>query len=187
MPARMATVEDRQDGVSQDDTEPAGPEATQAPTGGDGELPDVLVHVVGAVERPGVVRLAPGGRVLDAVEQAGGATADADLARLNLARVVADGEQVVVLREGEEAPETASDQGGGEPAGEVPEPGGGPVDLNLATAAELEALPGIGPVLSQRIVEHRDAYGPFTSVDALLEVSGVGPAVLERLRPEVRV
>lgn len=185
MPARMVTsVPDREredDGardVAQSPTEP--------PTDGTGPA-DVLVHVVGAVERPGVVRLAPGGRVLDAVEQAGGATADADLARLNLARVVTDGEQVVVLREGEEAPVAAPDQGGGEPARDGPDPGGSQIDLNRATAAELDALPGIGPVLSQRIVEHRDAYGPFASVDALLEVSGVGPAVLERLRTGVRV
>src|SRR5699024_5678130 len=152
----------------------------------DGVPAEVLVHVVGAVEEPGVVRLEAGSRVLDAVELAGGATKDADLARLNLARVVTDGEQVLVLRTGEEAPSGTEGSTG---RGEGPRTPGATatLDLNVASASELEALPGVGPVLAQRIVEHREAFGPFASVDGLLEVSGVGPAVLEKLRSGVRV
>jgi competence protein ComEA len=180
MPARMATSA----------TAPSTSDASEPPESVaeavEGDPAEVLVHVVGAVEEAGVVRLEAGSRVLDAVEGAGGATKDADLARLNLARVVADGEQVLVLRTGEEAP-----SGVELPAGPSEDPrttaAGATLDLNAASASELEALPGIGPVLAQRIVEHRDAFGPFASVDALLEVSGVGPAVLEKLRSEVRV
>jgi competence protein ComEA len=133
----------------------------------------VVVHVVGAVVVPGVVRLPVGSRVVDALAAAGGATADADLARLNLARVLVDGEQVVVPRPGD-APPTAAARS---PAG-----GGDLVDLNTASLAQLDELPGVGPVLAQRIVDRR----PFTSVDELDEVSGVGPTLLERLRPLVR-
>ncbi len=180
MPARMATSA----------AAPSSDAPRQAPSSApevvDGVPAEVLVHVVGAVERPGVVRLAVGSRVLDAVESAGGATDEADLARLNLARVLADGEQVVVLRAGEEAP-SGSEAPSGPDAGPGTTGGGATLDLNSATAGELEALPGIGPVLAQRIVEHREAYGPFASVDGLLEVSGVGPAVLENLRSGVRV
>lgn len=180
MPARMAS--------SATAPPSSGPAEAPEPTAStvDGVPAEVLVHVVGAVEEPGVVRLEAGSRVLDAVELAGGATKDADLARLNLARVVTDGEQVLVLRTGEEAP--AGTEASTSPGEEPRMPGAtATLDLNVASATELEALPGIGPVLAQRIVEHRDAYGPFASVDGLLEVSGVGPAVLEKLRSGVRV
>lgn len=148
----------------------------------------VLVHVVGQVRRPGVVRLAAGARVQDAVAAAGGATARADLAALNLARPVQDGEQVVVPRPGQvvagasgpapAAPGAAAATGG---------PVGAPVDLNAATPDQLDALPGIGPVLAGRIVDYRSQHGRFTSVDELGDVSGIGDALLERLRPLVRV
>ncbi len=134
----------------------------------------VVAHVVGAVAAPGVVRLPAGSRVVDALAAAGGATADADLGRLNLARVLGDGEQIVVPRPGDPTSlAQVSPQGGG--AGQL-------VDLNTASVAELDGLPGVGPVLAQRIVDRR----PFTSVDELDEVSGVGPTLLERLRPLVR-
>ena len=134
----------------------------------------VVVHVVGAVLAPGVVRLPAGSRVVDAVAAAGGTTGDADLAALNLARVLVDGEQVVVPRPGESAP----------PAAGAPTTGADAlVDLNSASLAQLDELPGVGPVLAQRIVDRR----PFTSVDELDEVSGVGQTLLDRLRPLVRV
>lgn len=151
--------------------------------------PGVLVHVVGQVRRPGVVRLPAGARVQDAVRAAGGATRRADLAAVNLARPVVDGEQVVVPRPGEATVPAAS--GAQAPGSAVGAPSaaaaGGPVDLNAATPEQLDALPGIGPVLAGRIVDFRTEHGRFSSVDELSDVSGIGDAVLERLRPLVRV
>ncbi|MBO3086813.1 ComEA family DNA-binding protein [Cellulomonas sp. zg-ZUI40] len=154
------------------------PAVTRAGAGtGAGEPPDapdqVVVHVVGAVARPGVVRLPLGARVSDAIDAVGGGTPDAGLAAVNLARVLADGEQLVVPLLG--AP--------------VPVPSAladGLVDLNTADAAALEELPGVGPVLAGRIVQRRTGR-PFTSVDELDEVSGIGPALLADLLPRVRV
>lgn len=148
-----------------------------------GATATAVLHVVGAVAAPGVVTLPADARAADAVAAAGGPTADADLSALNLARVVVDGEQLHVPRVGEAPPAPAA-------APPAPPAGTGPgddrLDLNTADAAALDALPGVGPVLAQRILERR-AEAPFASVDELDEVSGIGPAVLERLRPLVRV
>lgn len=141
----------------------------------------VVVHVAGAVASPGVVRLAAGSRVADALTAAGGATADADLTLLNLARVLVDGEQVLVSRPGEVPPTAVAPAGASDAAGL-----GALVDLNTADVAALDTLPGIGPVLAQRIVEHR-AERPFGSVDELADVRGIGPTALERLRDLVCV
>ncbi|HEY0119710.1 MAG TPA: ComEA family DNA-binding protein [Cellulomonas sp.] len=138
--------------------------------------PAVLVHVVGAVAVPGVVGLPAGSRVVDAIAAAGGAAGDADLSGLNLARVLVDGEQVAVPRPGDPPSAATPDPPGDGAAGRL-------VDLNTASLAQLVELPGVGPVLAQRIVDRR----PFRSVDELDEVSGVGPTLLERLRPLVRV
>ncbi|WP_246855029.1 ComEA family DNA-binding protein [Cellulomonas sp. Y8] len=144
------------------------------------------LHVVGQVASPGVVALPAGSRVADAVAAAGGALPDADLAGLNLAAVVQDGAQIRVPAPGEEP---AADVGGA--GGVAGAPGadgsGGVVDVNTAGSAELQGLPGIGPVLADRIVAWREANGPFGSVDALLDVSGIGPAVLGQIRELVRV
>lgn len=171
----------------------AGPTTPQAAIADDpdtaagvGEAGAVLVHVVGSVHAPGVVELPAGARVVDAVAAAGGATAEADLSALNLARPVVDGEQVRVPRPGEEPAVPIGGAAAGEapgPAGEAP--GAGPVDVNRATAAELEALPGIGPVLAARIVAHREEHGPFAAVDDLQGVRGVGPSLLADLRERV--
>ena len=146
----------------------------------------LLVHVVGQVRRPGVVRLPPGSRVLDAVQAAGGATSSADLNHLNLARPVADGEQIVVLKPGESIPAggvPGSAGQGSTTAGSA----GGLVDLNTADASALDSLPGVGPVIAQRILDWRTQHGRFSSVDELGEVSGIGDKLLAQIRPKVRV
>ncbi len=143
----------------------------------------VVVHVAGHVLEPGVVELAAGARVYEAIAEAGGAGPDADLAAVNLARVLVDGEQVYVPAPGEQAPAAAA--GGGTAAGGAGSPGR--VDLNTASVADLDALPGIGPVLAERIVGWREDHGRFTLVDELAEVAGIGPTLLGRLRDLVTV
>jgi competence protein ComEA len=147
--------------------------------------PRVVVSVVGKVRHPGLVTLPAGSRVDDALRAAGGPLPGVDLTSLNLARKLADGEQVVVgapagaLPAGPAPGGTASG-----PAGAIP---GAPVNLNTATLADLDALPGIGPVLAQRILDWRSEHSGFTSVDQLGEVSGIGDSTLDRLRALVTV
>lgn len=166
----------------------AGADPSSGAQTGEGE---VVVHVSGAVHSPGVVQLPPGSRVEDALQAAGGTTEDADLAAINLARPLADGEQIHVPVPGEEAPSVAAPGDPGAGGGADGDPGegtgGGPIDLNTASAAQLEELPGVGPSIAQRILEHREKNGPFASVDALLEVSGIGPATLEKIRDRASV
>jgi len=146
----------------------------------------LLVHVVGQVRHPGVVRLSSGSRVLDAVTAAGGAMPSADLNHLNLARVLVDGEQIVVPKPGEIVLGASGTQGGG--AGSTAGgSAGGLVDLNTADASALDSLPGVGPVLSQRILDWRTAHGRFSSVDELGEVSGIGVKLLAQIGPRVKV
>ncbi|MFC7458115.1 helix-hairpin-helix domain-containing protein [Brachybacterium sp. GCM10030267] len=155
----------------------------------------LVVHVAGAVESPGVVTLPEGSRVDDALQAAGGATSEADLSAVNLARPVADGEQIHVPRPGEDPPSVPAPSAAGSGSADTEGSGGSgsgsgstaPVDLNTADAADLEQLPGVGPAISQRIIEHRDKNGPFESVDELLEVSGIGPATLEKIREHASV
>lgn len=140
----------------------------------------VVVHVAGAVERPGVQRLPAGSRVIDAIDAAGGLRADADAGRVNLAAELVDGSQVYVPAEGEVAPASAGLSG----ASDV---GGGVIDLNTADATLLETLPGVGPATAAAIVDHRERNGPFASVEGLLDVRGIGEAKLAQLRELVRV
>ena len=147
----------------------------------------VVVHVVGRVRHPGVRQLPVGSRVADAVEAAGGATGKADLSGLNLARVLVDGEQVRVPAVGD-PPVTSPVPGSGGGAGTgtgAGGTGGSPVPLNTADLASLDTLPGVGPVLAQRILDWRAAHGRFTSVDELGEVSGIGEKLLAQLSPLV--
>ena len=164
---------------------PANPEPAAPParTGAGADPEEVVVDVAGAVARPGLVRLRAGSRVADAVAAAGGPTADAAVAGVNQARVLADGEQVRVPRVGEPPVPTAPPA----PPGSSPAAPAGPVDLNNATPAELDTLPGVGPATAAAIVTWRQENGGFRRVDDLLEVPGIGPARLERLRPHVRV
>ncbi|MFN2586934.1 MAG: helix-hairpin-helix domain-containing protein [Actinomycetota bacterium] len=136
----------------------------------------LLVHVAGAVMRPGLYALPAGARVADAVEAAGGPTRRGDLGLLNLAEPLVDGIKIEVLERG------------AQPAPPPPAaPGASPsaVSLNSADQAALETIPGVGPVTAAAILAYRDETGPFTSVEQLLEVSGIGPATLESLRPYV--
>lgn len=140
----------------------------------------VVAHVAGAVVRPGLYRLGGAPRVADALDAAGGPAPDADLDAVNLAATVADGERVYVPRKGEVPPPLT----GG--VASVARPSG-PLDLNTATAEELEALPGIGPATASAILAYRQEHGRFRTVDELLEVRGIGEARLAELRSMVRV
>ena len=139
----------------------------------------LIVHVAGAVAAPGVYPLAPGSRVIAALDAAGGGTTDADLDGLNLAAPLADGQRVYVPVAGEVDPATVAD-GAPPPAGALSGGASGPIDLNTATAAELETLPGVGPATAAAIVDDRTRNGPFATVDDLDRVSGIGPAKLEQ-------
>jgi competence protein ComEA len=135
--------------------------------------PKLVVHVVGAVRRPGLYRLPDRSRIADAVARAGGATRRADLSAVNLAAPIADGVQVVV-------PLRSAAAGGGE--GQAPAAAQGPVHLNTATLEQLDALPGVGPVTAQKILDYRQQHGAFSSIDELDAIPGIGPARLEQLR-----
>jgi competence protein ComEA len=163
-------------------------EVSTAPSGGTAAAPAsaspspevvVLVDVAGWVRQPGVYEFTEGARVIDAIDAAGGARPGALLQALNLAAPLADGTQILVPREGQEgvAPPPVS---GGAVAG-------GLVNVNTATATELEELPGVGEVIAQAIVDYRTENGPFTSVDQLVDVSGIGDATLESIRDLVTV
>ncbi len=146
----------------------------------------VVVHVVGRVKHPGVRRLPLGSRVTDAVEAAGGVATKADLSALNLARVLVDGEQVRVPAVGEPVAPVPTTGGGAASSGGagVGSPGA-PVSINTADLTALDSLPGVGPVLAQRILDWRSSHGRFTSVDELGEVSGIGEKLLAQLSPLV--
>ncbi|MCY1694999.1 helix-hairpin-helix domain-containing protein [Curtobacterium sp. SL109] len=181
----------------------AGPSASASTSA----APSVVVHVLGAVAHAGVVTVPGGGRVTDALEAAGGASGDADLARLNLARPLVDGERLYVPRVGEvDVPQALGADSGGAagPAGSAgadPGPGSGVsgaagsdgsaasdvVDLNSADQAALETLPGIGPGLAQRILAWREEHGRFSAVEDLLDVSGIGDGRFAELQDRVRV
>lgn len=157
--------------------------ASPAPPGAGPVDGPVVVHVAGAVRTPGIVQLRAGDRVADALDAAGGPTAEASLASLNLARPLVDGEQVLVPTTEEAAAPGDTDARAG--AGAVLP--GGRLDLNSATAADLEELPGVGPVLAGRIIAHRDEHGPFAEAAQLREVSGIGEATWASLRDLVGV
>jgi competence protein ComEA len=158
----------------------ASPGATGSATA-TGAGAQLVVDVVGKVAHPGVYRLAPGSRIDDALRAAGGALTGVDLSTLNLAQPISDGQQIAVGVAGAPA------GGAGEASGTGADGSSSPVNLNTATADQLDTLPGVGPVLAQRIVAWRAAHGKFTSIDQLREVSGIGPAKFDDLRPLVSV
>ncbi|MEP6814594.1 MAG: helix-hairpin-helix domain-containing protein [Marmoricola sp.] len=138
----------------------------------------VVVDVVGKVQHPGIVTLPSGSRVHDAIKKAGGARRGTKLAALNLARVLVDGEQIVV---GQPAPAGLAPSA----VGSTPGPAGGLVNLNAAGLSELDTLPGVGPVTAQKILDWRTSHGAFSSVDELLEVDGIGQKTLADIAPHV--
>lgn len=181
-------------------SEPAAPlafgESTASPQAAKVPAAELIVDVVGKVRKPGIVTVPKGSRVYQAIEAAGGLKGRVDTASLNMARVLADGEQIVVGIASPPGTAPAMGSSVSTPAdggsGPVELPGaagtpGTPVDLNAATEEELDALPGVGPVTAAAIIGWRSANGAFTSVDQLGDVDGIGPARLEKLRALVHV
>jgi len=147
--------------------------------------PEIVVDVAGWVRHPGVYRFHEGDRVIDAIEAAGGARPRADLTSINLAAKLVDGQQIVVYRVGQAGPPPGSTSGGAASGS-----GSGPgelVNLNTATLDEIEGLPGIGPVLGQKILDYRTQHGPFRTVEDLMNVSGIGDKRFADLKPHVTV
>lgn len=175
---------------------PASAAPTAAPTAGAVPSGQVTVHVVGQVRSPGLVTLASGSRVGDALEEAGGASSGADTGALNLARVLVDGEQVHVPKPGETpTPAAGAPTAGAAPTGAAtpgagasgPGADGAVVNINTADLTTLETLPGIGPVLAQAIIDWREEHGGFTAVEELNEVSGIGEKTFADLSGQVTV
>lgn len=207
----------RPGGLASASTTSAAPGVATGATASGGTSATVVVHVVGLVARPGVVRLPSGSRVIDALTASGGTRRGADVAQVNLARPLTDGEKIVLPAVGAPPPAAALSPPGGPDAGGqsgsspgrsgTPGSGGaaggqgdaggsgarggpsgsGVVNLNTADVAALESLPGVGPVLAGRIVQWRVEHGRFTSVDELVEVPGIGEKLLERIRSVARV
>ncbi|MEZ5176628.1 MAG: ComEA family DNA-binding protein [Acidimicrobiia bacterium] len=150
---------------------PSAVESSASPDVFPGSSQIVTVHVSGSVLDPGLVAVPDGSRIADAVAAAGGATLDADLRRLNIAATVRDGDQIVV-------PSVADDpsQGASEPT---------KIDINTADATGLATLPGIGPVIAQRIVSYREQHGAFATIEDLLDVPGIGEAKLAAIRDAI--
>lgn len=197
---------------AQSTAQPGAHPSESAQGGGASGETTVRVHVAGAVNNPGVYTLPAQGRAVDAIAAASGAAADADLDRVNLAGALSDGVQIYVPHRGETAaPAQIQPNGGTANAGQAnaangasqggtqPQPartlipagsaqkGSTPVNINTATAEELQSLPRIGPAMAQRIIAWREAHGGFRSVDELDAVPGIGPSMLENLRPLVTV
>lgn len=175
-------------GASVPGTEPSGSapsDAASTSTAGG----EVVVHVAGSVASPGLVRVRAGARVADAVVAAGGATEGADVDRLNLAALVVDASRLYVPAVGELEGPVLDAQGGAATGESSSTPGAagaaapaGPIDLNTATAEQLDSLPGVGPATAASILAHRDEHGRFLGVDELQDVRGIGPAKFDALR-----
>ena len=160
--------------------------ATTAPPAADAAI---SIHVAGAVREPGVYRVPAGARVEDAVDSAGGATAKGDTAAINLAAKVQDGQQVVVPRRGQAASAVSAAPAGAASAGA---PGtaaaaGTLIDLNAATAEQLDTLDGVGPATARKILQYRAQHGAFRTIGDLSNVPGIGPKKLAAIRPRVKV
>ena len=166
--AQSSSEREKNEGASVE----AGPSAPPS----SGEHTDVVVYVSGAVASPGVLTLPSSSRVIDAITAAGGATPEADLESINLARILVDGEQIRVGVVGESPPSASAGTGTDAQAC---------VRLATATETELQTLPGIGPALAQRIISYRSTHPRLTSVEELDDVPGIGPSLIEKIRPGV--
>jgi competence protein ComEA len=158
------------------------PSPTQEPRSSPTPAP-LRVYISGAVRRPDVYLLPSGSIVKEALAAAGGPTDEADLDRLNLAMELRDQQQVYVPRRGEAVPAVVP-PGGADPGGAS---AGGPININTATIEELDALPGVGPAIAGRIVDYREAYGPFTTIEEITNVRGIGPATFEEIKERIAV
>ncbi len=147
----------------------------------------MTVDVAGRVRRPGIAVLDPGARVVDALDAAGGARPGVDLSTLNLARPLVDGEQILVGRDPAAAPPAAAAPPLPGAAGSDGAASTALVDLNTATASELDSLPEVGPVTAAAIIAWRDEHGGFSAVDELIEVDGIGEVTLSRIAPHATV
>lgn len=191
LPAAPSPVAGQAAGVSGGPPSPVGVVGTPAgavagsPTPTSPVPSHVVVHVSGQVATPGVVTVSSSSRVADAVAAAGGLTRQADTSRVNLAELVTDGAHVHVAAEGEPAQAVSSITQSGRTSTAAAEGSAGVVNINTASASELESLPGVGPVLAARIVEHRTSYGPFATKDSLRDVSGIGEKSYARLAPHI--
>ncbi|MBC7235445.1 MAG: helix-hairpin-helix domain-containing protein [Chloroflexi bacterium] len=157
-------------------------DAVQTPT-----APPIRVHVTGAVRRPGVYTVLAGSRLIDAVDAAGGLALGADEARINLADFVSDGQQVFVPYLGTPAPLSPTPLSAGRGAASLAGGSVGLVNINTASAAELETLPGIGPAYAQRIIDYREQNGPFVDKSEIMRVNGIGQACYERIVDRITV
>jgi competence protein ComEA len=144
----------------------------------------IQVYISGAVVHPDVYSVSSGAIVRDALALAGGPASDADLNTINLAKTLHDGDQVYVPHVGEVPPPAVSAEENSESPSSVPS---GPININTATQAELETLPGIGPALASRIIDYREANGPFATIEAIQNVSGIGPATFENIKDLIMV
>jgi competence protein ComEA len=151
---------------------------------------ELVVYVCGAVRSPGVVRLLDGARVAEAIELAGGPTARAELSAVNLAAKVGDGQQIVVPEKAAEgaagSAAAAADPGAATGAASVPS-GGALVNINTASLTELESLSGVGPSTAQKIIDYRTANGGFTSIEQLMEVTGIGDAKFAAVKDSITI
>ncbi|MBA3737632.1 MAG: helix-hairpin-helix domain-containing protein [Actinobacteria bacterium] len=157
----------------------SGPDTAQQVPSSPSPSVTLIVDVAGAVREPGVYEFVEGDRVIDAIDRAGGSLPKGDLSLLNLAAPLTDGTQILVPK--------AGPPGAVVPGGSAPGSTGGLININSASATELETLSGIGEVLAATIVEYRDQNGPFASVEDLMDVSGIGPATLDEIRDQVTV
>jgi competence protein ComEA len=158
-----------------------GESTTQTPGASKAPGPELIIDVVGKVRKPGIVTVPKGSRVFQAIEAAGGLKGKVDTAALNMARVLTDGEQILVGLEPVTVPGAATS------GGSAGAPAGAKVNLNTATAEQLDTLPGVGPVTAQAILDWREENGRFGSVEDLLDVKGIGDATLAELRDHVSV
>jgi len=151
----------------------------------------IMVHITGAVIHPGVYSLPPGSRLQDVIQAAGGASQDADLEAVNLAGFLEDGNNlsiptIQIIPPTVEAPATPESSRGGDETSLFPNPDR-PININTANQAELESLPGIGPVLAQKIIAYRTANGPFTTIEDIIDVSGIGSSTFELIKDLITV